>query len=155
MYNAPKKGELFAYTSLCRPILEYADVVWDPHTRTNIRVANFQTLVWDLRLLVILQTFPRLFNICLKLPLFPIQSQKKTASTLKFQYFYSTSRNKFLWTKTKTWKAPGSLWHLLYLNRSLVCGNAYVKHFALFQTSRLFWQPWLTLIKLRWYKTGQ
>ena len=45
MYNAPKKGELFAYTSLCRPILEYADVVWDPHTRTNIRVANFQTLV--------------------------------------------------------------------------------------------------------------
>ena len=36
MYNAPKGAKLLAYTSLCRPILEYVDVVWDPHTKTNI-----------------------------------------------------------------------------------------------------------------------
>ena len=33
MYNAPK---VLAYTSLCRPIMEHAVVVWDPHTKTNI-----------------------------------------------------------------------------------------------------------------------
>ena len=35
-YNASKEAKLLAYTSLCRAILEYADVVWDPHTKTNI-----------------------------------------------------------------------------------------------------------------------
>ena len=28
--QAPQEGRLLAYTSLCRPILEYADTVWDP-----------------------------------------------------------------------------------------------------------------------------
>ena len=28
--QAPQKGRLLADTSLCRPILEYADTVWDP-----------------------------------------------------------------------------------------------------------------------------
>ena len=28
--QAPQKIRLLAYTSLCRPILEYADTVWDP-----------------------------------------------------------------------------------------------------------------------------
>ena len=28
--QAPQKGLLLAYTSLCRPILEYADTVWEP-----------------------------------------------------------------------------------------------------------------------------
>ena len=36
MYNAPAEAKLLAYTSLGQPILEYADVVWDPHTKTNI-----------------------------------------------------------------------------------------------------------------------
>lgn len=30
LHAAPKKSRLLAYTSLCRPILEYADSVWDP-----------------------------------------------------------------------------------------------------------------------------
>ena len=34
--KAEFESKLLAYTSLCRPILEYADVVWDPHTKTNI-----------------------------------------------------------------------------------------------------------------------
>ena len=28
--QAPQEGWLLAYTSLCRPILEYSDTVWDP-----------------------------------------------------------------------------------------------------------------------------
>ena len=28
--QAPQEGRLLAYTSLCRPILEYGDTVWDP-----------------------------------------------------------------------------------------------------------------------------
>ena len=36
MSNAPKEAKLLAYTSLCRPILEYADVVWDPSARSKI-----------------------------------------------------------------------------------------------------------------------
>ena len=36
MNDAPKEAKLLAYTSLCRPILEYADVVWDPLARSKI-----------------------------------------------------------------------------------------------------------------------
>ena len=36
MYDAPKEAKLLAYTSLCRPILVYADVVWDPSARSVI-----------------------------------------------------------------------------------------------------------------------
>jgi len=36
MYDAPKDAKLLAYTSLCRPILDYADVVWDPAVRSKI-----------------------------------------------------------------------------------------------------------------------
>ena len=37
MYNnAPNEPKLPACTSLCRPRLENVDVVWDPHTKTNI-----------------------------------------------------------------------------------------------------------------------
>ncbi len=35
-YGAPMEAKLLAYTSLCRPILEYADVVWDPHAKQTI-----------------------------------------------------------------------------------------------------------------------
>ena len=43
MYDAPKVAKLLAYTSLCRPILEYADAVRDPGTlRLEIRL-----MTWD------------------------------------------------------------------------------------------------------------
>ena len=43
MYNnAPNEPKLLAYTSLCKPRLEYVDVVWYPHTKTNIKVEMIQ-----------------------------------------------------------------------------------------------------------------
>ena len=32
----PRKTKLLAYTTLVRPILEYASIIWDPHTASNI-----------------------------------------------------------------------------------------------------------------------
>jgi len=37
VYDAPKDAKLLAYTSLCRPILDYADVVWDPAVRSKVQ----------------------------------------------------------------------------------------------------------------------
>lgn len=40
---APEKSRLLAYTSLCRPVLEYADTVWDPTNKTTIdSIENIQ-----------------------------------------------------------------------------------------------------------------
>ena len=36
MHNAPQEAKLLAYTSLCRPILEYADVVWGPSVKSKV-----------------------------------------------------------------------------------------------------------------------
>jgi len=37
MLDALKEAKLLlAYTSLCKPILGYADVVWDPATRSKV-----------------------------------------------------------------------------------------------------------------------
>lgn len=33
LYEAPEKAKLLAYTSLCRPHIEYASTVWDPSTK--------------------------------------------------------------------------------------------------------------------------
>jgi len=35
LHQAPEKAKLLAYTSLCRPRLEYADVLWDPADATT------------------------------------------------------------------------------------------------------------------------
>jgi len=35
-HKAPREGKLLAYTSLCRPILEYTDTVWDPTLAKDI-----------------------------------------------------------------------------------------------------------------------
>ena len=37
MYDAQKEAKLLAYTTLCRPILEYTDAVWDPSARSKIQ----------------------------------------------------------------------------------------------------------------------
>jgi len=37
MYDAPKEAKLLAYRSVCRPVLDYADVVWDPATRNKVQ----------------------------------------------------------------------------------------------------------------------
>ena len=31
-----QEAKLLAYTSLCRPILEYADIVWDPSAKCKV-----------------------------------------------------------------------------------------------------------------------
>jgi len=36
MYDTLKDAKLLAYTSLCRPILDYADVVWDSAARSKV-----------------------------------------------------------------------------------------------------------------------
>jgi len=36
MYDALKEATLLAYASLCRPTLDYADVVWDPAARSKV-----------------------------------------------------------------------------------------------------------------------
>jgi len=36
MHGAPKEAKLMAYTSLCRPILKYDNVVWDLVTRSKV-----------------------------------------------------------------------------------------------------------------------
>ena len=36
IHNAPQEAKLLEYTSLCRPILEYADVVWNPPAKCRV-----------------------------------------------------------------------------------------------------------------------
>ena len=36
LYDAPRQARLLAYTSLCHPILEHADAVWDPSLKKTI-----------------------------------------------------------------------------------------------------------------------
>jgi hypothetical protein len=36
LWNAPRRVKLLGYTSMCRPILEYAAVVWDPYNKNDI-----------------------------------------------------------------------------------------------------------------------
>ena len=35
-YDAPRQARLLAYTSLCRPVLEHADSVWDTSLKKTI-----------------------------------------------------------------------------------------------------------------------
>ena len=36
LYAASKKNRLLAYTTLCRPILEYGSSLWDPHSKSLV-----------------------------------------------------------------------------------------------------------------------
>ena len=41
--QAPQEGRLLAYTSMCHPILEYADTVWDPTLAKEIESLEMLT----------------------------------------------------------------------------------------------------------------
>ena len=119
--------------------LYLAMLMSNKHLTIYNRVVNFQTLVRDLRLFFILQTFPRPFFIYASIHEFFTSLHKTTASTLKFQYFHSFLQ-KFWWTQTKAF-----CWHLLCLSRPMACGNRYIEHFAKFPDffKTHCWQPWL------------
>ena len=73
------------------------------------RVANFRTLVWDLRLFVILQAFLLLFYICLKPRLFAYPITKPPANTLQYKNFYSSLQTIFATPDKNGKSAPTQL----------------------------------------------
>ena len=70
------------------------------------RVASFQTLVWDLRLFVILQTFPLLFFICLKSRLFCTFHHTTTSKQSRIQKFLLYFARKFCDSRQKREMRP-------------------------------------------------
>jgi len=44
LYEAPANSKLLAYTSLCRPILEYSDTLWNPADSANIDALGSLTI---------------------------------------------------------------------------------------------------------------
>ena len=70
------------------------------------RVANFQTLVWDLRLFVILPTFLLLFYECLKPRLFCKSHHKTTSKHPRIQEFWLYFAKKFCDSRLKWEKLP-------------------------------------------------
>ena len=108
------------------------------------RAANSQTLVWDLRLFVILQTFLLLFFIhAWNQDVFAHLITKPPASTLEFKNFDSILQ-KISVIPNKNGKSastqlappvPGQAYG----------SNTYVKHFAKFPDflETQCWQPWL------------
>ena len=114
------------------------------------RVANFQTLVWDLRLFVKLQTFLLLFYTCLKPRFFAHFITKPPASTLKFKNFYSNLQENFV-TPDKNGKCaltqlappvPGQAYgHTLSTSRSFRLSDFFETH---------CWQPWGGVFRKFW-----
>ena len=105
------------YNSLLKPCLmselstrnEEMSAVVDGREKAAVhnRVANFQTLVWDLRLFVILQTFRPLFYIRLKPRLFCTSHHKTTTSKHpKIQEFWLYFAKSFCHLRQKRKKRP-------------------------------------------------
>ena len=42
MHGVPEKAKLLAYTSICQPVLEYTEVLWDP---ANKGISDFIEMV--------------------------------------------------------------------------------------------------------------
>ena len=117
------------------------------------RAANLQTLVWDLRVFVILHTFLLLVYICLKPRPFCASHYKATSKHSRFWEFWLYFAKRFLWPQTKTGKVPLPSWLLQWLGRLIACDNAYVKRFAkfpdFFET-----QCWQCCLHVSFYTTG-
>ena len=45
LHDATLEGKTLAYTSLCRPILEYADVVWDPVCKQSTHLKRYKQML--------------------------------------------------------------------------------------------------------------
>ena len=73
---------------------------------STIKAANFQTLVWDLRIFVKLQTFLLLFYICWKPRLFCISHHKTTSKHPKTQKFRPYFAKTFCDSRLKLGKRP-------------------------------------------------
>ena len=140
----PTKGEFEKFKGGIL-ILHFENPKYCVLSYSTKRAANTQTLVWDLRLFVILQTFLLLFYICWKPRFFCIFHHKTTSKqhpkTKKFRLYFAKT---FCDPQTNTGKAPPLSWLLLRVGRPMACGNAYVEHFAkfldFFETQ--CWQLW-------------
>ena len=72
------------------------------------RAAHFQTLVWDLIIFVILQTFLVFFYICLKPRLFRTSHHKTTSKHPRIQEFWVYFAKNFFNSRQKQEKRPHS-----------------------------------------------
>ena len=97
------------------------------------RVANFQTLVWDLRLCVILQTFQLLFLYMLQTTTFlriPSRNQNQAPQNSRILTLFCKKNP--CDPRKKLGKAAPPSWLVLCLGRLMACDNAYVKQFVKF-----------------------
>ena len=77
-------------------------------------------------------------------------SYNKTPSkTPRIPVFLVCFAKKLLWVQTKTGRVPRYRCHFLRLGRFMVCGNAYVEHFAKFPDffEAQCWQPCVKLTR--------
>ena len=74
--QAPQEGRLLAYTSLCRPILEYADNVWDPILAKEIdypEMLQYRAV----RFIAKLREMESVMEACSELGLQPLKQRRK------------------------------------------------------------------------------
>ena len=102
---------------------------WRLFTAIISRVANSQTLVWDLRLFVILQTFFTTFLYMLKTKTFCTPHHKTTGKHPRIKEFrlYFAKKNSVIPNKNGK-----SATICMCLGRPMACGNALVMHLAKF-----------------------
>ena len=124
LYQLNKSWSLFTLvlqTEKVEVCVFYLNLTWQSALKENTRVVNLQTLVWGLRLLVILQIFLLLFHIWSKRRLFRTFHHKTSSKHPKNSIFWLYFTKIFCDFKQ-------SVSTQLCLGRPMDCGSVYVKH---------------------------